>query len=705
MERMRPLVNAIWTDIRTPPKPGEEHPRYFWEVTDKLIALGPDVVPFLAAEIELQDPATFHFSAYALGRLGGKDAEVALRRSVRAADAMGGRFGLACKRFATYGLAIIGTPDVMDLMQTGESMHGVPMCEEYPIIAQAARMIGPPAAPTLVKQLQTFASDPTAADKLEDSILALGHAGDSAVVPKLLPFLSSTLPAVRVIAADAVSRLGAPPMCEHLLPLLASAEPREREIVADLFERWKPDPCYNAMVGRLEVEAEMAVRVPLYRAIVAMGGESALDVLRLYVRTNNSLEQAVVIDAIGRIGSKKGLPVLRSLLPELTDINAAHAVSAMAAIGGEGATDTIWATTGDPRVNVAAAARDTLINARNREIAPRLASELLGIVREPVGAQSLRSLISRRTDALVALRYTDPVDDLNAASDVQSDPEIRETLASGVRRLRALVRNGDDAAAWSTDANSSFADVRRLAYARLAEIGSTRAVKGLSTCLARTDLSARDRADILLAIAEHRTAKAASLVESHLADPAYDVAGMEDPRSAAAWAARRLGGKRMSQALRESALRRDGRDWATLVYLAVLEKRAAMDILKSLRARRLRYPESRFGREAKQLDGILADLAGIAPWRSLTSCRRSCSRCSREAGGSDGRRLELRGCGFARRLPEFSREIRPVERLDDTLVEVVSFELIEPRERPLEAHRLLVGDGSSSSRRTNPRPR
>jgi hypothetical protein len=66
----------------------------------------------------------------------------------------------------------------------------------------------------------------------------------------------------------------------------------------------------------------------------------------------------------------------------------------------------------------------------------------------------------------------------------------------------------------------------------------------------------------------------------------------------------------MSQALRESAVRRDGRDWATLVYLAVLEKRAAVETLKSLRARRLRYPESRFGREAKQLDGILADLAG-----------------------------------------------------------------------------------------------
>jgi hypothetical protein len=83
-----------------------------------------------------------------------------------------------------------------------------------------------------------------------------------------------------------------------------------------------------------------------------------------------------------------------------------------------------------------------------------------------------------------------------------------------------------------------------------------------------------------------------------------------------AWAARRLGDDQMTHALRVSAVRRDGRDWAVLVYLAVLEKSAAMDTLKVLRVRRMRYPDPTFGHEAGLLDDIIAILAaGRAPTR------------------------------------------------------------------------------------------
>jgi len=72
----------------------------------------------------------------------------------------------------------------------------------------------------------------------------------------------------------------------------------------------------------------------------------------------------------------------------------------------------------------------------------------------------------------------------------------------------------------------------------------------------------------------------------------------------------------MSEALRASAVRRDGQDWATLVYLAVLEKGAALETLKSLKVRRMRYPEPRFGTQDEELSSIIADLsAGHAPAR------------------------------------------------------------------------------------------
>ena len=72
MERVRPLVEAVWLDVRTPSPTGEGTGRYFFDYTDRLIAIGPDVVPFMVSELELMDPNTFHLSAYALGRLGGR---------------------------------------------------------------------------------------------------------------------------------------------------------------------------------------------------------------------------------------------------------------------------------------------------------------------------------------------------------------------------------------------------------------------------------------------------------------------------------------------------------------------------------------------------------------------------------------------------------------------------------------------------------
>jgi HEAT repeat protein len=609
-ERVRPLVNAIWLDVRTPAKPDENHPRYFWEVTDKLIAIGPDVVPFLTSELDLMDPETFHFSAYALGQLGGPDAEQALRKAVRVAEARGGRFGLACKRFAVFGLALLGKPDVMDLMQSEpQSLHGAMMIADFLMMAHLAVLIGPDAAPFLAKQLDTYGSDPAATEKLEDTLLALGRAGDASIVPKLVRLLTHTSPRIRAQAADTISRLGEPALCEKLLPLLASKDQREKVVVASALERSKPEPCYKGMVGRLEVEDELEVRASLYSAIVAMGGESSLDVLRPFLRSSNQFDQVLVVGAIGRIGSKKGLNMLRASVADGSGSTVVRALESIAAIGGEGATDTLLATTSDRRSYVASAAREILTSMGVKKVAPRLAGDLLALVREPVGNLSLRPSIVELTEALITLSYTDPVDDLKAALAVQSDPEIVKTLTSCIRRLQLLAKNGDDAAAWASEAASPFVDVRRLADRRLAEIGSPAAVRALTTRLARNDLPPDERAGILLEIGAARTEGAASLVERHLEDPAYDAWELSHARSAAAWAARRLGGDRMARALRASASRRDGRDWATLVYLAVLEKGDALQTLKTLRVRRLRYPESRFGGEETQLDAIISDLA------------------------------------------------------------------------------------------------
>ena len=159
----------------------------------------------------------------------------------------------------------------------------------------------------------------------------------------------------------------------------------------------------------------------------------------------------------------------------------------------------------------------------------------------------------------------------------------------------------------------------------------------------------KSEADILMAIGNAHTTGAADLVERHLADPAYDPWDFHDARSAAAWAARRIGGERMTRALRESAVRRDGRDWATLAYLAVVDKADAIPTLKTLRLKRLRCsrgaprargnparaddPRSRGGRSPSKFD-----VPPETPRRALAQAVAGCRRRPRGAPLSDAAR-------------------------------------------------------------------
>lgn len=615
LERVRPVVEAIWQDVRKPPTLEDVRPRFFWEITDRLVAIGPDVVPFLDAEIDLQDPQTFHFSAYVLGLLGGPEAEAALRKALRAAESRGGRFGQACRRYSLFGLALMGKPDVLDLAQSGEGIpDGARMISDLPLMPHLAALIGPAAGPVLAKQIDLYAPDPDGTAKLVDTLRGLGRAGDASVVPKVLPLLTHDSSAVRAQAADTLSRLGDPQICEKLLPLLSGGTQIENELVGSAIERWKPEPCYKAMIARLRVEPDLDNRASLYFAIAAIGGEASLDLLRAHVNSPNQFERTVVVDAIGRVGSKKGLNMLRAAMTDASATTAQRAVEGIAAIGGEGATDTLLAATADRRRYMTVVAGRILTEMGVQKAAPRLAAHLLELVREPVGNLSLRAPILELSEALVTLRFTDPIDDLKAALAVQADPEIQETLASCVRRLELIAKNRDDVKAWVAAAASPLVEVRKLSDRRLAQIGSAAAVRALAERLGKTDLPPDERAGILLSIADAHTEGAASLVERHLAEPEFDAWDLRDARAAAAWAARRIGGERMARALRNSAVRRDGRDWATLVYLAALEKGAAVDTLKLVRPRRLRYLESRYGREEGELDRILADVAaGRAP--------------------------------------------------------------------------------------------
>jgi HEAT repeat protein len=616
-ERVRPAVEALWQEVRTPPeRNAEPHPRYFYEVTDALIAMGPGVVPFLIAEIDLQDSQTFHFAAYALGRLGGPGAEAALRKAVRRADDRGGPFGRACKRMSVYGLALLGAADTVDIVQEGEEIGGTNVIADLYLMPQLALMLGPAAVPRLTKQLETYAADPAAQTKLEWTLRGLGHTGDASVVPKILPLLASESIAVRAQAEAALGRLADGSVCDKLVPLLANAKLRENQSVALALARIRPEPCIPAIVLRLQTEPNVEVRAQLYRAIAAVQGEGAIETLRPYFATTNPYEPTVLLDTLGRIGSRKGLPLVRSMLDSKEGGAVQRALETLASLGGEGATDTLLAKTADARKTVRLLACRNLVEIHERRAGPRIASNLLQIVSEPVGNLSERAPIREYADALVTLRYTEPIHELEEAIRRQSDPEIVAALTGAVTRLKLLVELGDNVSKWTSKLTDPAEPVRLLAADRLAEIGTRPAVAALERCLGDASLSPADRGSVMRSIAEYHPEAASSVVERHLADPAYDSFALQDARSAAAWAARRIGGAKMIHALRESAVRCDGKSFAVLAYLAIADPAGSAATIRTLRARRVRYPEPTFGREDEHLDEILRELGrGHAPRR------------------------------------------------------------------------------------------
>jgi HEAT repeat protein len=611
IERLRPQVESIWKDVRSPVE--RDYSRYFWQVTGELLAIGPEVVPFLVSEVDLADPATYPYAAFALGHFPTPESEAALRKAVRVADARGGRFAAACKRYAVFSLALLGKADVVDMVQTGEEIQATAMVPDLLLMPHIAALVGPAANPLLAKQLEEYGANPEESQRMQYTLFALGRTGDASFLPKVLPLLQSKSTGIRAQAADTLSRIGPPDICLQLMPLLADAKQRENYAATDALVRTKPEPCYKAVVARLEVEENVGVKAGLYAVVAALGGESSLDIFRGFMGSKDYVERTLIADMIGRVGSKKGLNMLRALLADPSANVAQRALESLNAIGGEGATDTLVAMTADRRRNVALASCRILTEAGVKRAAPRIAQRLVELVREPVGELELRAPIAQLSEELVTLGYVAPVDDLRKAIEVQSDPEIKEQLTSCVTRLDLIAKNGDEPAPWIELLASPAAEIRILAARRLAEIGTAPAIAGLEARLAKPEVDGAERAWIFRGIADARAAGASALVEKNLSDPAADAWDLRDARAEAGWAARRIGGERMAGALRASAQRRQGADWTTLVYLAVLDKNSA-DLLKTLKTARLRRPDMRVGREDGQLAEILTELtAGRVP--------------------------------------------------------------------------------------------
>lgn len=608
-ERLRSSVESVLAELEAPrPETPGELASMFDRTGRALIELGPPVADFMIAELERPVPATFYTAAYVLGRVPTPLGTEALLHALEVAENEGSKFARSRKQWIVYALALQGHPDAVDLLDRAAPRVGAEEFMEGMRLIEVVAMLGLPSSrERLVAQLDQLAQEEGAERRIEMRLRALGRLADRSSAAKIASFLSHTHAMVRAEAARALGLLADPAVADHLVKALEDPEVTVRLQAATALFDLKPAHRLKPLLARLEVEPHPSVRVMLYRTVASMGGDAMIEALRSHFGREPYEDRLGLADALGDLGSVKGLNMLRASLRDADVGVVARAMLALERIGTPGAIDSLLATLADPRWPVVQTAVETLSRLGEKRAAPRIAEHLLGRVRDkPAADPARRDEVYKLGDALVALRYVEPLDPLREAVAVQTDPEVVRYLNDLVKRLSLLRDNGTSTARWTEATSSAEPLVRKLAYGRLADLGGSAAARALVSAFERVPMD--EQVEILRALARLGLPEAAPLAERILAEDSFDDLQKAPVRAMAAWLARRVGGERMRAALRRSAARREGQDIYVLTYLAVVEGPEALPLLRSVRGPRLRWFTWMRGAEQDRLDWILRRL-------------------------------------------------------------------------------------------------
>ena len=606
-ERIRPEVEKIMAELRNPPD-GPAFHEHGPNALRRLVAMGPDVAPFLESEIELPDPNTYNVAAVALGLVGAPGAADALRKADDVADRQGGRFGYERRVVTLLGLACAGGVDAVTRVLSGSTdLRANELANELPLLDLVALHTYPASVDPLLAEVDRILTLPvTERGDLPRVVAALGALLDPRAIPKLLPLAGDSDVAVRIEAARALGRIGDARATDTLLALVRDADRIVARRAAEGIARIRPVEKAGAVVALLDHVQDPEVRVYLYRAVQGSLGPKAFDFLKPHAGRPDYIDRTHWLRAVVATGDRRAVPICRAALTDRDSEVTYAAVEGLATLGGEGAADTLLAVVGTRPWPLARTALDTLAERDDPRLAPRVADRLFReILRGPVTDPALFTPMRQMLETLVEFGYHEPAPRLRELAAEQPDGSVTQDLLSAAARLDRIRELGKDPARWAPLLASADAETRRLAIHRLARIGGPAALAPLEAAFA--SLGREDREE-LLAVVARRPEPAAGLFERALDDPAFDRVDTTPGRANAAWGARRLGGPKLIEALSRSANRTEGVDLPTLVYLAQLSGPAVLPELERLRLRRLRIPSAHRGEEQKVLDELITDL-------------------------------------------------------------------------------------------------
>jgi len=608
-EQVRAQVAAAMELYLSPTEDGNLRNDNLVRAVHDLAEIGEETVPFLANELSQAQQATFLFSTYALGLIGGSEAEQALRDAVAAADATPGTWGELRKAWACWALCLMGRAEGLDLMNQGQhfSAHAG-MHSRMTVLESGAVLTSRDSTKHLLSQLERYngENDPRYVERL-NVIRALGQVGDPAALPTLAQAIAGGDLLVRRETGTALGGFDSPEAVAALLAALGDEDLMVRRGVALGLKVALPVGRVEPVIARLSVEDNSILRGILYEVIARAGGASGTDALLAQWGREDPTDRAQLVEVFPHLDPEKVRPFLRKALD---DSDAGVRVAALR--GGsispdpqvrtwliEAVSSPYW-TVAQPAVDYLAALGEVKAA---EPIAQRLIDlELSGVVTDP--RQRLR--VEKLGDALLALRDTRRVEELRAAAARQQDGMLVQYLERLLVRLDTLRTNGTKLKRWVEALASPEADVRLLAYAELGRLGSAQAGDALVQTFGRVDVL--EGVEILRALGQTSSKAGRELIERVLLGPEFDPIDRAPLRDMAAWSARRVGAE-MYPTLLQAVERREGRDTVPLVYLAVLGREKAIPILDRYRSARFRYLKWTRGDELPRLDWIRRQLA------------------------------------------------------------------------------------------------
>ena len=609
-EKLRDQVETAFLLCTDPPEGVHDHQSGCHEASRLLVALGPDVIPFVENELTQETLFLEYLALNVLGRMPSEETATILKEAIQRFDRGDENArNRTLKLSALLALAVQGDPTVVDLGNSGRLQVGLDrnLTQNIPALAVLAVLTAPGSLPRLEKQVALYGEE----DRYLDQLVAAASALSQVAGPQSFDTLSGLLKhpewPVRMAAVDGFRRLGDLRSVNRLIEIL-NEEPdrRVRLEAAQSLLRLKPASAYERILAVLEKETFYPIRGVLYKTIAQMGGADAVPALLQHRGHTTSDDRRVLVAALGWTGGSKALPVIRQGLQDRDARVGFAALEALNRIGTPGAVDSMLATLRDPRIATASIALDLLVAREETRAAPRIADRLLKGILEGAARPEDRDAVRNFSTALVKLGYTEAHTQISQALKRQTDPIIREVLVETAAQLRLIEANGDDVELWAGLLKHENHATRSLVIANLGRIGSARAVDRLLAEFMETDLEGR--LDIVRHLQRADAGQVAGLLGEIMTSPEYRPAAYGPLRATAAWTAGRIGGQRMIDLLLDASVQVEGANMYYLLYLLKAAGVEAIPHLEAMRIPRLRVLDGWRWQESRVLESVADDL-------------------------------------------------------------------------------------------------